>query len=306
MIGYDPTNSDLKSVIQCASGSLGFAFINVTALKIAKLMFSFCGAEFPSNFTFNERFVYPQDFKTKLSTTQVSKGTLYFLQTINAAISEVVITNSTGTGLLGINMFRLSTISQTIFSGNKPNCLLIFLDIPTTLQTIVPTVFNLVDLQITSESMQMEEYFRHQYATGLSTKLAQTTYKVRIYINNITNANTGIQSGRRSHLYITIENWMCHCSVVQAKQITTFNTPGLHDVLRIRWYTCLTIIDSKMPEHFWTSLSKQLLWLHMNRLSLTLKSLAESLAFISDIYAWALPEHCLKPAASSLPLIVGL
>ena len=203
-------------------------------------------------------------------------------------------------------MFRLSTISQTIFSGNKPNCLLIFLDIPTTLQTIVPTVFNLVDLQITSESMQMEEYFRHQYATGLSTKLAQTTYKVRIYINNITNANTGIQSGRRSHLYITIENWMCHCSVVQAKQITTFNTPGLHDVLRIRWYTCLTIIDSKMPEHFWTSLSKQLLWLHMNRLSLTLKSLAESLAFISDIYAWALPEHCLKPAASSLPLIVGL
>ena len=75
MIGYDPTNSDLKSVIHC-TGSLGFAFINVTALKIAKLMFSFCGAEFPSNFTFNKRFVYPQDFKTKLSTTQVSKGTL--------------------------------------------------------------------------------------------------------------------------------------------------------------------------------------------------------------------------------------
>ena len=233
MIGYDPTNSDLKSVIQCASGSLGFAFINVTALKIAKLMFSFCGAEFPSNFTVNERFVYPQDFKTKLSTTQVSKSTLYFLQTINAAISEVVITNSTGTGLLGINMLGLSTISRTIFSGNRPNCLLIFLDIPTTLQIIVPTVFNLVDLQITSESVQMEKYFRHQYATGLSTKLAQTTYKVRIYINNITNANTGTQSGRRSHLYITIENWMCHCSVVQAKQIATFNTAGLHDVLRI-------------------------------------------------------------------------
>ena len=218
MVGYDPTNSDLKSVIQC-TGSLGFAFVNVTALKIAKLMFSFCGAEFPSN--------------DKLSTTQVSKVTLYFLQTINVTISEVVISNSTGAGLLGINMLGLSTISQTIFSGNKQNCLLIFLDIPTTLQIILPTVFNLVDLQITFESTQMQEHFRLQYATGLNIKLAQTTYKVRIYINNITNANTDIQSGRHSHLYITIENWMCHCSVIQAKQIATLNTAGSYDVLRI-------------------------------------------------------------------------
>ena len=229
MVGYGPTNSDLKSVIQC-TGSLGFAFVNVTALKIAKLMFSFCGAEFPSNFTVKERFVYPHD---KLSTTQVSKVTLYFLQTINVTISEVVINSSTGAGLLGINMLGLSTISQTIFSRNKPNYLLIFLDIPTTLQIILPTVFNLVDLQITFESTQMQEHFRLQYATGLNIKLAQTTYKVRIYINNVTNANTDIQNGRHSHLYITIENWMCHCSVIQAKQIATLNTAGSYDVLRI-------------------------------------------------------------------------
>ena len=232
MIGYDPTNSDLKSVIQC-TGSLGFAFINVTALRIAKLVFSFCGAEFLSNITTKEKFVYLYDYEAKIFSKKVSNVTFYFLQTVNVTISEVTISNSTGAGLLGINMLGLSNISQTVFSGNKQNCLLIFLDIPTTLQIILPSVFNLVDLQTTFENTQKQEYFRLQYATGLNIKLAQTTYKVRICINNITNANTDIQSGKCSYLYIIIENWMCHCSVIQAKQIATFNTAGSYDVVRI-------------------------------------------------------------------------
>ena len=126
MIGYNQTNSDSKSVIQC-TGSLGFAFINVTGLKIAKLVFSFCGAEFLSNITIKE-FVYPYDYEAKISSKQVSSVTFYFLQTINVTISDVTISNSTGAGLLGINMLGLSNISQIIFSGNKPNCLIFFLD----------------------------------------------------------------------------------------------------------------------------------------------------------------------------------
>ena len=43
MIGYDHTNKSSNSVIHC-TGSLGFAFINVTMLVIAKLSFAFCGA----------------------------------------------------------------------------------------------------------------------------------------------------------------------------------------------------------------------------------------------------------------------
>ena len=98
MIGYDPTNSELKSVIHC-TGSLGFAFINVTSLK---MKFSFCGAIFPSNFTVEGKFVYPHDYESKLTHTQ--EITLYFLQTINVTIFKLVISNSTGAGLLGINM----------------------------------------------------------------------------------------------------------------------------------------------------------------------------------------------------------
>ena len=60
------------------------------------------------------------------------------------------------------------------------------------------------------------------------------------------------------------------------------------------------------------SLSKQLLWLHMNRLSFMLKSQAESLAFMSAVYAQPLPEvistwaacHFVR-SASSLQLMPG-
>ena len=63
MIGYDPTNSDSRSVIQC-TGPLGFVFINVTTFKIARLSFISCGAFISSKFTVEENVVYPRDFET--------------------------------------------------------------------------------------------------------------------------------------------------------------------------------------------------------------------------------------------------
>ena len=230
MVGDDHTN--IKSVIQCASGSLGFVFINVTSLKITNLKFSLCGAPFPSNSTVKGKFVYPHDYKSKLAHTQVIA--LYFLQRVNVTISKVAISNSTGTGLLGINMLGLSNISQTAFSGNKPNCLLIFLDIPFSSEIILLTVFNLVNSQIiSSKSTLQKNYWEHEYL-GLSATLAQTTYSVHINIMNITTCvNSGRQSGFYGSLHITIENWMCQCSVIQAKQITTTNTQGGYDVAHI-------------------------------------------------------------------------
>ena len=74
MIGYDPTNTDSKSMIQC-TGPLGLAFINVTTLKIARLSFIFCGAFISSEFTVEETIMYPRDFETFI---QMSKVTIYF------------------------------------------------------------------------------------------------------------------------------------------------------------------------------------------------------------------------------------
>ena len=228
MIGYDPTNN-LRSVIQC-TGSLGFAFINVTTLKIMNLIFSTCGAYYPSDLTVIEKLVYPHDYETNILLAHVSKATLYFLQIVNVTISEVTISNSTGAGLLGINILGVSNISQAIFSGNKPNCLLIFMDIVHIFsKDITPTVLNIVESQ---SSTQSQGY--HPYATGLCIKLTQTTYNIHVYINKITScSNTGMRYEWHSNLYIVIKNWMCHCSMIEATQILSTNTPGKYDVAQV-------------------------------------------------------------------------
>ena len=98
IVGYNYINNDfLKSVIHCTR-LLGFAFINVTTLKIAKLSFSFCGMHFPSKFTDEKKFVYPLGIKTRLPVRKIITVTLYFLQTVNVTISEVNICNSTAAG----------------------------------------------------------------------------------------------------------------------------------------------------------------------------------------------------------------
>ena len=246
IIGYNRTKIDSKSVIQC-TGSLGFAFINVTTLKIAKLVFSFCGTEFLSNITIKE-FVYPLDYETKILSTQVSNVTFYFLQTVNVTISDVTISNSTGTGLLGINMLGLSNISQTTLSGNKPNCLIFFLDREFLhFRIFSPTVFNIVDSWITFGSTHKQGY--HRFATGLNIELSQTTYKVHICMNNIkTSANTGKQSGLYGNLHIVIENWMCHCSVIRAEHIVSTNTAGKYDFVHLNYGNSSLCTSTCLPK----------------------------------------------------------
>ena len=141
--------------------------------QFENLKFSSCGATFPSNITVKRKFVYPHDYKSKLAHTLVVA--LYFLQTVNVTISEVTINNSTGAELLGINMLGLSNISQTTFSGNKPNCLIIFLDIPSTSEIILPTIFNIVDSQIISfkSTLQKNYYYWGREYLGFSATLAQ-------------------------------------------------------------------------------------------------------------------------------------
>ena len=102
----------------------------------------------------------------------------------------------------------------------------------------LPTVLNIKEVQATFGSRPHQkghQYHHIKYATGLSIKLVQTTYAVHIYINNITiYENIGMQDGWHGNLHIAIENWKCHCSVIQAKQITSTNTPRRYDVAKIQ------------------------------------------------------------------------
>ena len=229
MVGYHHTNGD--SVIDCG-GYFGFMFINVTMLKIAKLHFSFCEAYFISNFPVEKNYIYPHGFK-KIPSTNISRVTLYFLQTVNVTISEVSISHSNGNGLLGINMLGLSTISQTVFSGNKPNCMLIFLDIPSALEKIPLTELTIEDSHVKFGEILHGLKGKQWGATGLSIMLAQVTYNVHIYINNITTfCNRKVENWNGNFQFI-IENWEHHCSVIQARQITSTNTAEEEDTAQI-------------------------------------------------------------------------
>ena len=235
---------------------LGFAFINVTTLKIAKLSFSFCGMYFPSKFTDEKNFVYPPDVKTRLPVRKMYTVTLYFLQTENVTISEVNISNSTGAGLLGINMLGLSNISQTTLSGNKPNCLIFFLDNSSTSEIFSPTVFNIVDSWIAFGSTHKQGYHKLKYATGINIELSQTTYKVHICINNI---KTSINTGKTlyGNVHFVIENWMCRCSVIRAERIVSTNIAGKYDIVHLNYgNSSLCISTCISEENYMVHISK--------------------------------------------------
>ena len=220
MIGYDHTNKSSKSMILC-TGSMGFAFINVTMLIIAKLSFALCGAHFP--FPVEGKFVYLDDIVTKIHFTNESKVTFYFLQTVNVTISEVNISNSSGAGLLGINMLGLSNISQTVFTANRPNCLIIFLDFPSASQTIPPTALNIEDSHVMFGKIPNHSNFTYWGATGLGIMLAQSTYNVHIFASNIEACNNMKTWNWYGNLHFVIENWECQCSMIQGNKIASTN-----------------------------------------------------------------------------------
>ena len=242
MIGYDHTDSDSKSVIQC-TGSLGFAFINVTTLKIEKLQFNFCGARFPSKLTVDENFVRLHDFTNTIPLTNNHKVTFYFLQTINVTISEVAISNSTGAGLLGINMLGLSNISQAVLNGNRPNCLIIFLNIPITSEAIPSTALN---IEVSCVMFGRTSKFLNWGATGLGIMLAQTTYNVNIHINKFKTYNNMKKFKWYGNLHFILQNWACHCSMIQVKQMVSVSMVNIRDITRI-YLNSNTASDSTLP-----------------------------------------------------------
>ena len=238
MIGYDHTNTDSKSVIQC-TGPLGFAFINVTTLKIEKLSFLYCGGQISREFRVKNKLPNPGSLLT-----------FFFLHTINVTISEVNISNSTGAGIIGVNMFGVSNISQTVFCGNGPNCWIIFLDI---FKLIPPTHLSIASSHVMFGKKPKYFQMYHQVgATGFSIILAQTKYKVHIHLDNIQTQDNLRKKLWYGNLQFVIENWECNCSTIQAKKITSNNKVEREDKAQVRLrsisFTKKNIASCKCPK----------------------------------------------------------
>jgi len=131
-------------------------------------------------------------------------------------------------------MFGISNISQTVLSGNSPNCLIIFQEYAK-LPDIPPTNFNIANTTVMFGKIPQDLENRVTWGvSGLGIFLAQTTYNVHIHITNIKTCSNIRKKSWYGNLRFVIEYWECQCSLIQVKQIANTNTEKENDRTQLR------------------------------------------------------------------------
>ena len=122
-------------------------------------------------------------FRIASSFTSVS---IYLLHITNLTATQFGISHSRGMGLLGVNIFGVSSFQQALFVNNTPNCAIVFLN------SYSPTETSVMYVTDSSFMPGNANYANSKFAAGFSVIAIQTTYHVNIYIRNVTAyGNTG-------------------------------------------------------------------------------------------------------------------
>ena len=107
---------DSATTISC-SGSAGFAFMNVTYLHIASLTFINCGTEVTP---YIWRITFSLYARNKAyQPGQGTQAALFMADVYNLRMSGVTVTNSSGYGLLAINVLGKAAVLNSMFSFNN-------------------------------------------------------------------------------------------------------------------------------------------------------------------------------------------
>ena len=133
-------DSNDSTMIKCV-GEFGLAFINITNLTVSKLSFSMCGTPM-SNASWLAKSLNEKNhvidilssFRIASSFTSVS---IYLLHITNLTATQFGISHSKGMGLLGVNIFGVSSFQQAVFVNNTPNCAIVFLNSYSSTETSV-------------------------------------------------------------------------------------------------------------------------------------------------------------------------
>ena len=176
------------SRIQCTvAGEFGFAFANVSNLSISNIWISDCSApllwkELQWHILGNIHSKWLSK-KYDMLLNEIPAA-IYLIQVHDVKISTLKVSNSSGIGLLGINTFGDTSITNSSFTRNKGNCYFQFMDATTG----SPSTH--VRLEDTSFEWGLASDIH--YAAGLTIVMAQSTYNIRIKITNVTtNENIG-------------------------------------------------------------------------------------------------------------------
>ena len=185
------------STLQCnRNQQIGLVFIQITNLSIKNLHLDHCGT------SLSEKIKLRIYGITSLSTLLLhntnfytsNSPALYLIQVTNATISGVRIYGSPGPGLLGFNVIGHSTVTQSYFITNNPNCVFLFMD--TVSNASVLSIHYSEFLFGTLEQNQENNNSSLTTAAGLSVIAAQSSYDITAIASNvIAHGNNGTEYG---------------------------------------------------------------------------------------------------------------
>ena len=194
------------STIQCnRNQEIGFVFIEITNLSLTNLQLDHCGTflsekiklRISSITSLSTLLLHSRNFYT------LTSPALYLIQVTDATISGVRIYNSTGPGLLGFNVIGHSTVTQSYFISNHPNCVFLFMD--TVSNTSVLSIHYSKFLFGRLEQNQEDKNSSLTTAAGLSVIAAQNSYDVTAIASNVlARGNNGTEYG--NFLFRVAEN----------------------------------------------------------------------------------------------------
>ena len=175
-------DNDNSTTIKCI-GQFGFAFINITNLTVSKLSFSMCGAPMSNTSQLATSLLdeIMDSFTFRYNPPAPSILSIYLLHITNLTATNLEMYHSKGVGLLGVNIFGVSSIQQAVFVNNTPNCAIVFLDSYSPTGTPV--------LHITDSLFMLGIVSAVEYALiagGLNVIATQNIYRIKIHIKNVT------------------------------------------------------------------------------------------------------------------------
>ena len=188
------------TVIVCDT-DVGIIFVNITDLFIDKFQLLHCGTSLPSKVldAYFVTFSFSSAFNFHLPRF---KPSLAFILIHSMQISDIAVANnSVGPGILGINIFGSSSVSEVVCRYNEPNS--IFLFVPSTITVPFHNSFHIINSVFSSGLIpRAHVYNSWLHAAGLNFVLEQTTYYVHITLHDVQ-----LQNNRVANLFITF--WRC-------------------------------------------------------------------------------------------------
>ena len=317
------------STIQCTKGrEVGFVFIDIRNLSITNLHLDQCGAKLPdkveqlyNHTVFSQLYLSYKAYELMYSDVDYkdfytkSFPALYLIQVSTVTISWLNIYNSSGPGLLGFNLMGHSTISQSFFIRNHPNCALLLND--TALQSLSIldskilfgeynrktdfkiaaglTIIFYIDISLNISNVTIHSSNDIGYRNVLLTNMSKVTIRSESYGNillfsqedvnvtiNIHKLNSSYSNGA---MFMDIAAPLAHapdCNIVISESVFNHN---IHDlgVTLIGKQTCTVTLEN--------------ITFHNNSLALEVTSITAILNNIN--FTYNIPKYRLNPITIS-------